>query len=67
MDRPVGKNVMFVEFYLYSQDGVSGRKNWGWRNQNAWVSTGSLFMVSWKADKAEKPTQYTHSQKDGCR
>lgn len=28
-DRPVGKNVIFVEFYLYSHDGVSGRKNWG--------------------------------------
>lgn len=28
MARPVGKNVIFVEFYLYSQDGISGRKNW---------------------------------------
>lgn len=28
-DRPVGKNVIFVEFYLYSHDGGSGRKNWG--------------------------------------
>lgn len=25
----VGKNVVFVDLYLYSQDGVSGRKNWG--------------------------------------
>lgn len=27
--RPVGKNVVFVDFYLYGQDDVSGRKNWG--------------------------------------
>ena len=44
--RPVGKNVVFVDFYLCSPDGVSGRKNWGSQNQKAQVSPGSLFMVS---------------------
>lgn len=33
--RPVGKNVIFVDFYLCSQDGISGRKNSGSHNQKA--------------------------------
>lgn len=40
--RPVGKNVMLVDFYLCSQDGISGRRNSGSHNQKARVSTGNL-------------------------
>lgn len=27
--RLVGKNVVFVDFYFYSQNCIFGRKNWG--------------------------------------